>query len=312
MRQAFVETLHEIAASDPRVVLLTADLGFMVLEPFAQSYPDRFFNVGVAEANMVSMATGLAEAGYIPFLYSIATFASMRPYEQFRDGPILHQLPVRLIGIGGGFEYGNSGLTHYALEDIGIMRVQPSAYTIIPADPAQTASAIRQTYDLPNPIYYRIGKNDKLSVRGLDGRFRLGRIEEIGSGSDLLILSAGAITAEVILAVDTLAEANVHCTIGVLSTLRPEPTEDLVNLLKNFSMVVTVEAHYITGGLGSLVAEVIADYGLNCHLARCGVRQMPIGVCGSETYMNDLNGLSHRAIAGTVLEHIAKKHLNKP
>lgn len=306
MRQAFIDTLCELAASDSRVLLLTADLGFMVLEPFAKSYPERFFNVGVAEANMVGMAVGMAEAGYIPFLYSIATFASMRPYEHLRDGAILHHLPVRLIGIGGGFEYGPSGLTHYALEDIGIMRIQPDLYTVIPADSPQTANAIRQTYQLPVPIYYRIGKND-VSIKGLDGRFRAGHIDQIGQGSDLLLLSSGAITFEAVKAIDELENLGLHCTVGVISTLRPEPTDDLVALLQKCPTVMTVEAHYITGGLGSLVAEVIADNGLHCRLHRCGVRHMPIGISGSECYMNALHGLSVEGIVQAALAHLDRK-----
>jgi transketolase len=117
--------------------LLTGDLGYSVLEAFAEKFPDHFFNVGVAEQNMVGLATGLAEAGFIPFLYSIATFASMRPYEFIRNGPILHQLPVRIIGVGGGFEYGSGGTSHHGLEDIGIMRVHPGITVISPVDHAK-------------------------------------------------------------------------------------------------------------------------------------------------------------------------------
>src|SRR5437588_2280331 len=125
MRDAFVGTLAELAERDHRVVLLTGDLGFGVLESFSERFPDRFFNVGVAEQNMVGLATGLAEAGFIPFVYSIVTFASLRPYEFIRNGPILHRLPVRIVGVGGGFEYGPQGASHHGLEDVGVMRVQP-------------------------------------------------------------------------------------------------------------------------------------------------------------------------------------------
>src|SRR5436190_21477303 len=114
MRAAFARTLGELAAEDERVVLLTADLGFMVWEPFAERFPDRFFNVGVAEQNMLGMATGLAESGFVPFAYSIATFASMRAYEFFRNGAALHGFPVRLVGVGAAFDYGLNGITHYA------------------------------------------------------------------------------------------------------------------------------------------------------------------------------------------------------
>ena len=112
MRNTFINTLTELAEQDSRIVLLTGDLGFMVLEPFAQKLPRQFFNVGVAEQNMVGIATGMAEAGFIPFVYSIVNFATLRPYEFIRNGPILHQFPVRIVGVGGGIEYGNNGATH--------------------------------------------------------------------------------------------------------------------------------------------------------------------------------------------------------
>ncbi len=302
MRQALVHTLMELAAADERVMLLTADLGFTVPEPFAQTYPDRFYNVGVAEANMVGLATGLAEAGFIPYLYSIATFASMRPYEQFRDGPILHGFPVRLIGIGGGFEYGNSGITHYALEDVAIMRAQPDVHVIVPADPEQARAALRDTYNLPIPIYYRIGKNDKLTVPGLNGRFRLGEVETIGSGHDVLIVSTGAISAEAVGAAALLREAGISETVAIVSTLSGDADPGLIALLGRFNLIVTVEAHFINGGLGSYIAEIMAENGIGARLVRCGVRSMPSGESGSEAYMNRQHGLVADAIRQQALE----------
>ncbi|HMV46813.1 MAG TPA: 1-deoxy-D-xylulose-5-phosphate synthase, partial [Blastocatellia bacterium] len=146
MRAAFTETIVELAERDPRILLLTGDLGYCALEPFAEKFPDRFFNCGVAEQNMVGVATGLAEAGYIPFVYSIATFASLRTYEFIRNGPILHHLPVRIVGVGGGFEYGTAGPTHYGLEDAGVMRLQPGLTVISPADHQQTRTAMLATW----------------------------------------------------------------------------------------------------------------------------------------------------------------------
>lgn len=297
MRKAFAETLKQIATDDPRVMLLTADLGFMALEEFAEALPDRFLNVGVAEANMVGVATGLAEAGFIPFVYSIASFASLRPYEQIRDGAVLHRLPVRVVGIGGGFEYGTSGVTHFAVEDLGVMRLQPGLTTIAPADSNQTRRVLRETYALPGPIYYRFGKNDKLTVPGLDGRFRLGGVETIGDGGDVALVAVGASCAEAVAAADILKGAGVRATVAVVSTLRPEPIEELRALLKRFRLAVSIETHYIWGGLGSLVAETIAEAGIACRLVRCGIRTMPSGASGSEAYMNKKHGLTAAEIA---------------
>lgn len=302
MRRAFAKALYDIAESDERIVLMTADLGFMVLEDFAAAYPSRFFNVGVAEANMIGLATGLAASGYIPFVYSIATFASMRGYEQIRNGPILHNLPVRIIGVGGGFEYGHAGFTHHALEDLAIARVQPGLTVIAPADHRQASEAIRATYDLPGPIYYRIGKREDYVLPGLEGRFRLGGVEVVRDGPDILIVTLGSISAEVVKAADSLAEKGVGATIAVVSSLRPAPSHDLSNLLERFRVSLTVEEHYTEGGLGSLVCEIEAEAQTNCRIIRCGVRTLPTSVCGSEKSLRDANGLSAEQICKTALK----------
>src|SRR5207248_3430954 len=161
VRIAFARTLGDLAEKDGRILLLTGDLGFMALETFSDRHPQRFVNVGVAEQNMVGLATGLAEAGFIPFCYSIVTFASLRPYEFIRNGPIQHRLPVRIVGIGGGLEYGPNGLSHYGLEDVAVMRAQPGITVIAPSDHQQARSAVLASWELPGPIYYRLGKDDK-------------------------------------------------------------------------------------------------------------------------------------------------------
>ena len=164
MRQAFCRTLVDMASRDRRIVLLTGDLGFTVLEPFAERFPDRFFNVGVAEQNMMGIATGLAEAGFIPFVYSIATFAALRPYEFIRNGPVLQRLPVRIVGVGGGFEYGHAGSSHYGLEDIDVLRLQPGLTVVAPADYQQATNALWATRDLPGPAYFRLSKDDQTTI----------------------------------------------------------------------------------------------------------------------------------------------------
>ena len=299
MRKAFATTLAELAARDPRIMLLTGDLGFMALEPFADRFPERFINVGVAEQNLIGVGTGLAEAGYIPFLYSIATFASMRAYEFIRNGPILHRLPVRVVGVGGGFEYGSAGPTHFALEDLGLMRTQPGMTVVAPADFQQARAALLETWDHPGPIYYRFGKDDKTIVPGLDGRFELGRAATIGDGGDLLFVTMGAIASEVLAAVHDLGESGVRATVLVVSSFHPDPTDDLVAALGRFRVALTVETHYRDGGLGSLVAEVIADHGIACRTVRCAVATMPGGLTGSQAYLQRRHGLSREALVET-------------
>jgi len=299
MRGAFVKSIVDLAAQDDRVILLTGDLGFMALEPFAEKYPDRFFNMGVAEQNMVGVATGLAGAGFIPFVYSITPFVVLRSYEFIRNGPIHHRLPVRIVGIGAGFDYSHQGITHYGLEDVGVLRVQPGLTVIVPADAAQAESAFRATWNLPGPFYYRLGKNDKIKVPGLNGGLDLGQEEQSREGQDLLFIVMGAIASEVVAAATQLCEKGITCTVAVVAILNPPPVIDLVNLLVDFSTVITVEAHYVTGGVGSLVSEIIAEHGLVCKVVRLGVRKNPNGVTGSVDYMLRANRLSSADIVET-------------
>jgi transketolase len=304
MRGIFIRTLTELAGQDPRILLLTGDLGYMAIEPFAERFPDRFINVGVAEQNMVGVATGLAEAGFIPYLYSIATFAALRPYEFIRNGPILHQLPVRIVGVGGGFEYGHAGSTHHALEDVALMRAQPGLTVVAPADYQQARNAVLKTWDLPGPIYYRIGKDDRTTVPGLDGRFELGHAQLIGTGQDLLIVTMGSIASEAASAAEALNQRGIPCTLMVVASLNPPPIDDLAKALSQFPLTLTVEAHYTTGGIGSLVSEVVAEYSLNCRVVRCGVRTTPNGLSGSQDYLHHIHGLSSQDLIETALREL--------
>lgn len=301
MRGTFVRTLLELAQRDPRIVLLTGDLGYTVLEPFSEKFPDRFYNAGVAEQNMVGLATGLAEGGFIPFLYSIVTFATLRPYEFIRNGPILQQLPVRIVGVGGGLEYGQNGPSHYGVEDVGIMRIQPGITVIAPADYKQARTALLTTSDTPGPIYYRLGKDDQTSIEGLDGRFELGRAQLVQEGTDILLIAMGSVAKEAASAAKTLARKGVSCALMIVASLNPPPIDDLAKTLAGFRLAITVEAHYVVGGVGSLVSEVIAEQGLNCRLIRSGVRTLPSGISGSQDYLHQLHGLSSQALVETAL-----------
>jgi len=296
VRLVFTRVLCELAGKDERVVLLTGDLGYSVLEPFRDKFPERYFNVGVAEQNMLGLATGMAEAGMIPFCYSIGTFASLRPFEFIRNGPVLHNLPVRVVGIGAGFEYGTAGPTHYSLEDVGVMRTQPGLAVIAPADFEQAGAALSATWDRPGPIYYRFGKDDKAIVPGLHGRFEVGRTQTVREGEDLLIFTSGPISVDVVAAATDLAKEGIEAMVVVVACLSPVPEHDLVEKLGRHRVALAVETHYVTGGLGSLVAEVIADHGLGTRLVRLGVRTGSKGRSGSTAHMHAVHGIDRAGI----------------
>jgi len=303
MRNAFIDTLVELAELDDRIVVLTGDLGFTVLEPFAERFPDRFYNVGVAEQNMIGISTGLAEAGFIPFAYSIATFASMRPYEFIRNGPVLHQLPVRIVGIGGGFDYGHNGATHYALEDVGILRLQRGLTIVVPADDRHARSALAETYAVDRPIYYRISKSGK-AIPGLDAHFEIGRLAQLRAGRDLALIAVGPTVTEALGAADLLAVDGVDAAVALVSSFNPSPDDELSELLSSVPFAVTVESHFVSGGLGTLVSELIAERGLSTLLRRCGVADLPRGVTGSQPFLENRHGISAVAVARTALSAV--------
>ncbi len=305
MRKAFAQTLAELAERDPRVLLLTGDLGFMALDAFSERHPKRFFNVGVAEQNMVGLATGLAEGGFLPFIYSIAPFASLRGYEFIRNGPVYQRLPVRIIGVGGGFEYGTAGHSHHGLEDVGVMRLQPGLTVIAPADHQQTSNALLQSWDLPGPVYYRLGKDDCTTVPGLEGRFALGRAQLVREGSDLLMVTSGSVSTEAAAAAESLSSAGIACAVMVVATWNPAPADDVTEVLTRFPLVMTVEGHYTTGGLGSWVSEVIAERGLATRLVRCGVKVLPDGLTGTKSYLRERYGLSRETLVETAREALS-------
>jgi transketolase len=305
VRGAFIETLVKLAHQDERILLLTGDLGYTVIEPFADAFPDRFLNVGVAEQNLVGIATGLAEGGFIPFLYSIATFAALRPYEFIRNGPVLHHLPVRIVGVGGGFEYGSAGFTHHGLEDIGALRLQPTLTIVAPADAAQTRTALEKTWDAPGPIYFRLGKNDQYHCPQLKGEFDLHHLRLIGVGRQLTFLVMGGLLPEVMEAVSKLEAEGIGAGVAVVSSFNPGPVEDVVDLLRQTPMVITVEAHYVNGGLGTWVGELALDYGLQCRVLRCGIGQLSPGLSGSQRFLNDYYGLSSRRLVEIARSAIA-------
>ena len=309
MRTAFIRALVEQAAGDPRIFLLTGDLGWSVVEAFADKYRDRFLNAGVAEQNMTGLATGLAQAGFVPFTYTIATFASMRPYEQIRNGPVLHRLPVRIVGVGGGFAYGHAGMTHFALEDLAIGRAQPGLTVIAPADPAQTATVMDAIRTVPGPVYLRIGKGGNPAIPGLNGRFALNRPEVVVEGSDVLLLATGAVALNAVEAAKRLRGDEVSAAVAVLAHLPHAPTPELTALLSRFRAVVTIEEGYTAGGLGSLAAETIAQRGLGCRLLIRGVRGAPSVGAGTTAFLQAAERLDAAGIedaARTVLSAIRK------
>lgn len=279
MRQKLIEELCKASRDDGRIVLLTADLGFGVLEQFANEFPDRYFNVGVAEQSLIATATGLAEAGYVPFCYSIATFASLRGLEFIRNGPVAHILPVRIIGIGPGMDYGFDGLSHFAVDDVGSLRCQPGLTIWTPSDEADVSTQFKSVNDFAGPVYMRIPKS---SVKC--NTHRLSKDSGIGAKVSILSLGDAHPIGESIHRRVAEFESDVsHQTVNLLSSNLAHVVQQHLAKTK---ICIVVENHYVVGGLSSMIAEVVANSSLNVLVIPIGVESLPIGKLGSPKYLS--------------------------
>lgn len=301
MRKAFIRTLQHLARKDERILLLTGDLGFMALEPFAEEFPDRFYNVGVAEQNMIGLASGLAKEGFIPYVYSIAPFCILRPLEFIRNGPIYHQLKVRIVGVGAGFDYGNNGITHYGIDDIGSLRCQPGIQLISPCDHRQAEATFEQTWNDVGPIYYRLNKDDITTVPGLNGKFSACRANVLKPSGEITLLALGNLASDALIVAENLERQGLLCKVAAVACVSPPPTEHLAEIIRNSSLVFTLENHYINGALGSLTAEIIAEKGLNCRLIRCGVDALLDGRTGSTKTLHKRFGIDPESVTNRIL-----------
>jgi transketolase len=201
-----------------------------------------------------------------------------------------------VIGVGGGFDYGTAGFTHHALEDVGILRTNPGIAVVVPADAAQAVSALRATWDIPGPVYYRIAKDEGGRLPGLEGRFELGRANLVRAGTDMIVLAMGSAAFDAAEAVEALGRRGVSSALGIVSSFNPSPAADLAEALGRFPVALTVEHHFKAGGLGSLVCAVVAERGIRCRVIRCAVDRVPDAVSGSDRSLVARYGLGCDAI----------------
>lgn len=271
MRNAFADEITKLAALDPRVVLLSGDIGNNLFNKFKANAPTRFYNCGVAEANMVGMAAGLAMSGLRPVAYTITPFLVSRTIEQIRVDVCYHDQPVVLVGVGGGFSYARLGATHHSCEEVAMLRMLPNMSVVCPGDAWEVRGAIRAALRHPGPVYIRIGKKGEPVVHAAMPDFQLGRGIVLREGSDVCLLSTGALLPEAAEAARRLGEAGVSTEVVSLHTVKPLDLELVHRAFERFGLVVTVEEHSRDGGLGGSVAEVLADAGTSrCRLLRIG------------------------------------------
>ncbi len=295
-REAYGETLKELGAKIPEIVVLDADLSASTKTAvFAKAFPDRFFDTGIAEGNMMSVAAGLAASGKIPFASTFAVFGAGRAYEQIRNSICYPNLNVKVAVTHAGLTVGEDGATHQMLEDIALMRALPNMTVVVPADAAETAQVIRWAASYQGPVYIRMGRAKVEDVISPDAEFVPGKSTTLADGSDVTIMACGIMTQQALQAAKMLAEEGISARVINMSSIKPIDEEAIVKAAKETGAIVTCEEHTVMGGLGSAVAEVV--------VRKCPV---PMAMVGTE----DVFGQSGKAsevlkVYGLTPEHIA-------
>ncbi|MFH0863466.1 MAG: transketolase C-terminal domain-containing protein [Candidatus Gottesmanbacteria bacterium] len=302
MRTAFVNSLIKLADKDKRVVLLTGDLGYGVLEKFRDKFPDRFLNCGVAEANMVGVAAGMAVSGKIPYVYSIGTFLIMRAFEQIRNDICYQNLNVKLIGVGCGLTYSLYGATHQPIEDVGITRCLPNLVIISPGDPVEVDLATKFSLKHQGPLYLRIGSVGEPTIHKKQPNFRFGQGITLVSGKDITIIASGNMLENAYQAAIDLNKKGISTKLISMPFIKPIDKDLILKAARETKAIFTIEEHFITGGLGTAVAEVLAESSQKVFLRRIALPDKYPSEIGSRQYLREIYGLT--------VEHIVKTIMN--
>lgn len=275
------EVLAELARADERIVVLTADLEYSNrTHDFAVAHPGRFFNVGIAERNMTSIAAGMASTGLIPYVSTFASFAALLCAEQIRTDLAYPQMRVRILGHHSGFSLGYYGTSHHATEDVGMLRPIAGLTIVAPCDAVSLRAALLQSLELEGPVYFRLGRGRDPEVYDEVSSFELGRVSELRPGRDVTVLTYGATVAPALAAAELAAERGLDVGVADVHTLKPLDEETVLRLAHDSPLgLVVAEEHNVVGGLASAVADCLVSAGVSCRLHRIGVpdEYVPIG-----------------------------------
>ena len=275
-RSGFGAGLLELGKNNPNIVAMCADLtGSLKMDAFAKDFPDRFFQVGIAEANMIGTGAGLALSGYIQFICSFGAFVTGR-YDQIRMSVAYAGAPVRIVGTHAGVGIGDDGHSQMGLEDAGMMRALPTMMVLQPADEIETRLMmeflVSDAEALKHPAYLRLTRQNLVPVHGADYKFRLGKLDILKTGSKVVVLATGGTVGEALSAVETLAASGVQVTLVNVPSLKPFDDAGVIELAKKHQAIVTVEDHVVVGALGSAVAEAVAGAGISTKVVRLGIQ----------------------------------------
>jgi len=282
-------------------------LGPGVLGDFKKNIPERFFMEGIAEQHIIGMAAGLALDGFIPYVNTIAVFLTRRCFEQVALDLCLHDLPVRLIGNGGGLVYAPLGPTHQAIEDIGILRTLPNMTIVAPCDAEEMKRLMVASLDWPHPLYIRLAKGGDTIVSNPELGFIIGKGIKLKEGNDVLFVTTGITTQKALSAAEFLADEKVECGVLHMHTIKPFDIKGLIQAAKSAELVVTIEEHVLNGGLGSAVLETFSDHGVYKKVIRLGIPDVFAEKYGSQDIIMAGFGLDPDNIVKTVKNCLTQK-----
>lgn len=309
MRNAFAKEITELAGADPRVVLLSGDIGNRLFDTFKDRYPGRFFNCGVAEANMMSMAAGMALNGLRPVAYTIAPFITTRCLEQIRVDVCYHDVPVTIVAVGAGLAYAGLGPTHHACEDLALLRAFPNMAVLAPADPVEVRLGLRAALQHGHGCYIRLGKKGEPVIHQTPPSFTLGKAITVREGRDVCLLSTGNMLPEVLATADRLEQAGISAQVASFHTVKPLDAYYLAQACRRFKLVATVEEHSIVGGFGSAVAEWAVDNGfLGASLCRFGTADHFHHKSGEQEYARHCFGLTAPQMADKIQQQLQRTY----
>ncbi len=296
MRTAYLDTLYELAQKDKRVFALLADNGIIVYDKYRIDLPEQYLNLGISEANMVGVAAGMANQGKIPFAYTIGVFLSIRAFEFIRNDVCLQNQNVKLIGTGSGMVYSELGPTHHATEDLGGLRTLQNLNIITPASPLEVRKATLAAHEKIGPVYMRLGTNKEPELYGEDYDFQIGKAVTMKNGKDITLIGMGSILKDVLDAAANMEKEGIHARVINMHTIKPLDVECIIRAVEETGKIITIEDHNVIGGLGSAVAEVIAEYGKMAKFQRIGLRGFSHGY-GTYEQMKEINGVGREEIS---------------
>lgn len=294
MRDHVLAELTKLAVEDKRIYLITGDLGYVVLDGFRKSCPNRFINAGIAEQNMTALAAGMAREGNMVFTYSIGNFPTLRCIEQIRNDVCYHKANVKILAVGGGFVYGNQGITHHATEDIAMMRVLPNMRVYVPGDAYEAVECLRDAYAYDGPCYIRLARNKEENFHKENEKIEIDKVLDFGGeGKDVSILTTGAILCEGIKLQEQLKNQGISARLVSIPRVKPMDKDSVVKIAKSTKLIVTMEEHQYCGGLGGAVAEILSEIKEpKAMLYRCGLKDEFSETTGDQVYLREFYGIS--------------------